>query len=88
MLVFYLGTASVDTVIDLSIAVQIIIAAVLGGRRTILGPALGAIVLLLADEALRPLGQLNTFVVSAVALAVILFFPDGMLGYLLHGREE
>jgi branched-chain amino acid transport system permease protein len=88
MLVFYLGAASVDTVVDLSIAVQIIIAAVLGGRRTILGAALGAIFLLLADEALRPLGQLNTFVVSAVALAVILFFPDGMLGYLLHGREE
>ncbi len=88
MLVFYLGAASVDTVIDLGIAVQIIIAAVLGGRRTILGAALGAIFLLLADEALRPLGQLNTFVVSAVALAVILFFPNGMLGYLLHGREE
>lgn len=88
MLVFYLGAASVDTVVDLSIAVQIIIAAVLGGRRTILGAALGAIFLLLADEALRPLGQLNTFVVSAVALAVILFFPDGMLGYLLHGREQ
>jgi branched-chain amino acid transport system permease protein len=88
MLVFYLGAASVDTVIDLSIAVQIIIAAVLGGRRTILGAALGAIVLLLADEALRPLGQLNTFVVSGVALAVILFFPDGLLGYLLHGKEE
>jgi branched-chain amino acid transport system permease protein len=88
MLVFYLGAASVDTVIDLSIAVQIIIAAVLGGRRTILGAALGAIVLVVADEALRPLGQLNTFVVSAAALAVILFFPDGMLGYLLHGKEE
>ncbi len=88
MLVFYLGAASVDTVIDLGIAVQIIIAAVLGGRRTILGAALGAIFLLLADEALRPLGQLNTFVVSAVALAVILFFPNGMLGTLLHGREE
>jgi branched-chain amino acid transport system permease protein len=88
MLVFYLGAASVDTVVDLSIAVQIIIAAVLGGRRTILGAAFGAIFLLLADELLRPLGQLNTFVVAAIALAVILFFPDGMLGYLLHGREE
>lgn len=88
MLIFYLGTASVDTVITLSIAVQIIIAAVLGGRRTILGAALGAIVLILGGELLRPLGQLNTFVVSAVALAVILFFPNGMLGYLLHGKEE
>ena len=67
---------------------QIIIAAVLGGRRTILGAALGAVFLIVATEFLRPLGQLNTFVVSAVALAVILFFPDGLLGYALHAGER
>jgi branched-chain amino acid transport system permease protein len=87
MLVFYLGTASVGTVVDISVGVQVIIAAVLGGRRTILGAALGSIFLILAGEVLRPLGQLSTFVVSAVALAVILFFPDGLLGYLLRARE-
>jgi branched-chain amino acid transport system permease protein len=87
MLAFYMGTASVGTLIDLSIAVQIIIAAVLGGRRTILGAALGAVFLIGANELLRPLGQLNTFVVSALALAVILFFPDGLLGNVLHRRE-
>jgi branched-chain amino acid transport system permease protein len=83
-----MGTASVDTVITISIGVQVIIAAVLGGRRTILGAALGAIFLLLANELLRPLGQLNTFVVSAVALAVILVFPDGFLGYALRSRTR
>ncbi len=88
MLVFYEGAASVDTIIDIGIGVQVIIAAVLGGRRTILGGALGAVVLILASEALRPLGQLNTFVVSAVALAVILFFPDGLLGYALRAGER
>jgi len=88
LLVFYVGSASASSLVDITVGVQIIIAAVLGGRRTILGAALGAIFLLLADEALRPLGQLNTFVVSAVALAVILFVPNGMLGTLLHGREE
>ena len=89
MLVFYIGTASVDTVIDLSIDVQVIIAAVLGGRRTILGGALGAILLIGAAELLRPLGQLNTFIVAALALAVILFFPDGILGYALRrGARE
>lgn len=89
MLVFYEGTASVDTVIDISIGVQIIIAAVFGGRRTILGAVIGSLFLILANELLRPLGQLNNFVVSAVALAVILFFPDGILGYALRtgGRE-
>jgi branched-chain amino acid transport system permease protein len=88
MLIFYMGTASIDTVVDVAIAVQIIIAAVLGGRRTILGAALGAVFLIVANEFLRPLGQLNTFVVAAVALAVILFFPEGLLGYALHRGER
>ena len=88
MLIFYMGAASVSTVIDISIGVQVIIAAVLGGRRTILGAALGAVFLIVATEFLRPLGQLNTFVVSGVALAVILFFPDGLLGYVLRAGER
>jgi branched-chain amino acid transport system permease protein len=87
LVVFYMGAASVDSVITISIGVQIIISAVLGGRRTILGAAIGAILLLMGGELLRPLGQLNTFVVSAIALAVILFFPDGLLGYILRRRH-
>jgi branched-chain amino acid transport system permease protein len=84
MLIFYLGTASVGTVVDIAVGVNVIIAAVLGGRRTIIGAALGSIFLIAAGELLRPLGQLATFVVSAVALVVILFFPGGFLGRLLH----
>ncbi|HUN97058.1 MAG TPA: branched-chain amino acid ABC transporter permease, partial [Bradyrhizobium sp.] len=88
MLVFYLGTASVDTVIDISIGVQIIISAILGGRRTIIGAAFGAVVLILGTEFLRPLGQLNTFVVSGVALAMILLLPDGVFGVALRAGER
>jgi branched-chain amino acid transport system permease protein len=88
MLVFYLGTASVGTVVDVAVGVQVIIAAVLGGRRTIVGAAVGAIFLILAGELLRPLGELSTFVVSAVALVVILFFVDGLMGLLGRRREE
>ncbi len=88
MLVFYLGTASVGTVVDVAVGVQVIIAAVLGGRRTIVGAAIGAIFLILAGEALRPLGQLSTFVVSGVALLVILFSVDGLMGLLSRRREE
>ncbi len=88
MMVFYLGTASVGTVVDVSVGAQVIIAAVLGGRRTIVGAAIGSIFLILAGEALRPLGQLSTFVVSGVALLVILFFVDGLMGLLLRRREE
>ena len=88
MLVFYFGTVSPGTVVDIAVGVQVIIAAVLGGRRTIIGAAIGAVFLIVAGEILRPLGQLSTFVVSLIALAVILFFPEGLLGYLLHRRGQ
>lgn len=80
LVVFYMGTASVGTLVDTAVGVQVIIAAVLGGRRTIVGAALGAVFLIAAGEVLRPLGGLSTFVVSAVALLVILFVPSGLLG--------
>jgi branched-chain amino acid transport system permease protein len=45
--------------------------------------------LILAGEALRPLGQLATFIVAAIALVVILFFPDGFMGLLARrGARE
>ncbi|MDB5548902.1 MAG: branched-chain amino acid transporter permease [Tardiphaga sp.] len=84
LLVFYFGTASVGTVIDVAVGVQVIVAAVLGGRRTVLGAALGAIFLIVAGEFLRPTGELATFIVSAVALLAILFFPGGFLGAALQ----
>jgi branched-chain amino acid transport system permease protein len=86
MLVFYEGTASPGTLIDIAVGVQVIIAAVMGGRRTILGAAIGAVVLIGFGEVLRPLGELSTFVVSAVALVVILFLPAGLLGAAMRQR--
>ena len=85
LLVFYMGTATVGTFIDISMGVQIIVAAVLGGRRTVLGAAIGAVFLIAMGETLRPLGELATLLVSVVALLVVLFFPNGFLG-MLQGR--
>jgi len=87
LLVFYLGAASVGTFIDVTVGVQVIIAAVIGGRRTILGAVLGSIFLIGANEALRPLGDLSTFIVSAMALVVVLLFPSGLLGLLTRTKE-
>lgn len=88
LLVFYYGTASPGTFIDIAVGVQVIIAAVLGGRRTIVGAVLGALFLVIAGEILRPLGQMSTFVVSGFALVVILIAPAGFLGALLHRRSR
>ena len=87
LMVFYMGTASVGTFVDISVGVQVIIAAVLGGRRTVIGAAIGAIFLIGMGELLRPLGEMATLIVSVIALLVILFFPDGILG-MLQGRSR
>ncbi|MGH8738226.1 MAG: branched-chain amino acid ABC transporter permease [Burkholderiales bacterium] len=87
LMVFYMGTASVGTFVDIGVGVQVIIAAVLGGRRTIVGAAIGAVFLIGMGELLRPLGQLSTLIVSIIALVVILFFPDGFLG-ILRGKAR
>ena len=88
LFVFYLGTVSVGAVVDIGIDVQIIIAAVLGGRRTIVGAVAGAVFLFAAAEYLRPIGELSNFIVAAMALMVLLFFPDGFVGRLLHPRAR
>jgi branched-chain amino acid transport system permease protein len=87
LLVFYLSSASVSTLVDITVGVQIIIAAVLGGRRTILGAALGAVFLVAMSELLRPLGDLSNFVVFAMALIVVLLFPSGFFGLLTRNTE-
>ncbi|MDU6729634.1 MAG: branched-chain amino acid ABC transporter permease [Bradyrhizobium sp.] len=87
LMVFYMGTASVSTFVDVGVGVQIIIAAVLGGRRTVIGAAIGAIFLISMGELLRPLGELATLIVSVIALVVILFFPDGFLGIIRGGAK-
>jgi branched-chain amino acid transport system permease protein len=88
LMVFYLGSASVGTFVDVTVGVQIIIAAVIGGRRTILGAVLGAVFIIAASEALRPLGDLSNFVVFAIALVVVLIFPSGFFGLLTRTREN
>jgi branched-chain amino acid transport system permease protein len=87
LMVFYLGAASVGTFIDVTVGVQVIIAVVIGGRRTILGGVLGAVFLIGMGEVLRPLGDLATFIVSAMALVVVLLAPSGLLGLLTRARE-
>ena len=97
LMVFYLGSASVGTFVDVTVGVQIIIAAVLGGRRTILGAALGAVFIIAVSEVLRSLGasyhlaslgELANFIVFAIALVVVLIFPGGFFGLLTRTREN
>lgn len=90
LMAFYLGTASVNVFVDAAVGVQIIIAAIIGGRRTIIGPAIGAVFLTVAAEYMRPLGGLSEISVAVVAVLVLLFLPGGLLGLftIASGRSR
>ncbi len=84
LLVFYLGTASVSIVVSIAVGLQIIIAVIVGGRRTIVGPILGALFIVLTSEWLQFLGQLDYAAVSILALIVMILIPDGIVGIFLN----
>jgi branched-chain amino acid transport system permease protein len=84
MLVFYMGTASVSVVVSISVVLQIIIAVIIGGRRTIIGPVLGSLFIILTGQWLQYLGQLDYAAVSVLALILLLFFPNGIAGMVLR----
>jgi branched-chain amino acid transport system permease protein len=86
LFVFYFGSASIGTLVDVTVGVQVIIAAVIGGRRTILGAVLGAVFLIAMGEALRKFGELSNFIVFALALIVVLAFPNGFFGLLTRRK--
>jgi branched-chain amino acid transport system permease protein len=64
---------------------QIVLMAIVGGRGTVAGPVIGAILLVGADELLvAKLGstELNIAAKGAVMLLVLMFFPEGIVGTL------
>lgn len=79
MTVFYLGDASPSVVVAVAVTVQVIIATVIGGRRSIIGAILGALFLVVAGEYLRPIGELSTTALSVLAMLVLVFAPNGFV---------
>ena len=104
----YVGFIDPGTVLDLGLSVQIVMTCIIGGIGTILGPAIGAVVLVPFSEALRsnaisqalidsglvkegsPLGTFlkeqlshaHVLIYGILLVVVILFMPDGVLGFI------
>jgi branched-chain amino acid transport system permease protein len=63
-------------------SVLFFIAILIGGRGSILGPALGTIVLTVLPEFAAPLVQWSTFLYAAMLLAIVLLVPGGIADLL------
>jgi branched-chain amino acid transport system permease protein len=59
--------------------VRVLVVLALGGVGTLLGPVVGAVVVTVVDELLRPLGQLRLTVYGVVLVVIFLGFRQGMV---------
>lgn len=59
--------------------VRALVAVAFGGLGTLAGPVVGAAVLSVVDEVLRPAGQLRLSVYGVVLVVLFLFFRDGLV---------
>jgi branched-chain amino acid transport system permease protein len=59
-----------------------IAATVMGGMGSLVGPVVGAFILVPLSEALRGFGQLRVVVYCLILIAFIVFKPEGLMNYL------
>jgi branched-chain amino acid transport system permease protein len=76
--------------LELIIAADLILMSVLGGKGTVVGPVIGAILIIgFSEFSVSQFGysELNIAVLGAFFLIVVLFFPQGIVGTLReHGK--
>lgn len=74
-----------DSVLTIDISVQIAILTMLGGAGTLLGPIVGAVLLLSASELFKNQFQESHLLIYGVLIVVVvLFLPEGIVGGLRH----
>ena len=78
--VHYLGSLAPRALFDINFLFTIIVAALIGGSSTIIGPMIGAFFLTFLLEYLRPVlpGAERYFVYGAIALVLYMYQPKGL----------
>lgn len=77
----YLQAFEPHTLLELPLSIQIALMAIIGGRSSIQGPILGAVVLLGLGEFTRSfLGEANLLIYGLLIVLVTLFAPGGLMG--------
>jgi branched-chain amino acid transport system permease protein len=73
------------TFFQIAIAAQMVLSSIIGGRATVAGPVIGAILIAAVNElsvVMFGATALNIVVIGGILLIVLLFFPQGIVGSL------
>ncbi len=86
---WYSNVVDADTAFDVLISTKAIIYAVAGGLGTVLGPVIGAIVMLFVDDVIwQRFPVLNVFLLGLAIVLLMMFLPRGILGTLLWRKPR
>lgn len=88
--VHYLGSIAPRAIFNINFLFTILVAALLGGASTIVGPIIGAYFLTFLLEFLRPYipGTERYFIYSLIALVLYYYAPKGIYGSIALGLER
>ena len=84
---YYLTFLRPTIFLSILIGAKIVLMTILGGRGTVAGPVVGAILFVAANEffvSYFGASELNIAATGALLILALLFFPDGIIGTLKH----
>ncbi len=86
----YLGSIAPRALFDINFLFTIIVAVLLGGASTIIGPVIGAFFLTFLLEYLRPVlpGAERYFIYGGIALVLYMLQPKGIHAMIMIGRQK
>jgi len=67
--------------------VSMIIMVLIGGKGTLVGPLIGALLVTFLEEYLREAKELRLSIFGLAVIAIVLFLPRGLMGFIAQRRE-
>ncbi|MBB3178019.1 branched-chain amino acid ABC transporter permease [Variovorax sp. Sphag1AA] len=68
--------------------VSMIIMVLVGGKGTLVGPLIGALLVTFLEEYLREAKELRLSIFGLAVIAIVLFLPRGLMGFVVQWRES
>ena len=67
--------------------ISMIIMVLIGGKGTLVGPLIGALLVTFLEEYLREAKELRLSIFGLAVIAIVLFLPRGLMGFIAQRRE-
>jgi branched-chain amino acid transport system permease protein len=74
-------------VFSFSFMISMIIMVLAGGKGTLSGPVVGAVIVVFLEEYLRDFKELRFSIFGLVVIAVVIFLPQGLMGFVARRRQ-